>query len=108
MTQPPRIAEDEDATGRPGVLSERSNPSPMLTPPESPTQDSRCRKMKKTVALWIVASGVSTPPPGPLPCQERGSRRSVSPSPLRGGGRGSEADLLALPPRQIRCEKVRR
>src|SRR6266699_1614138 len=31
---------------------------------------------------------VSTPPPSPLPEAERGSRRSFSPSPLRGGGWG--------------------
>src|SRR5262245_29053560 len=30
----------------------------------------------------------NTPPPHPLPASGRGSRRSFSPSPLRGGGRG--------------------
>src|SRR5262249_24433357 len=34
---------------------------------------------------WLASQ---TPPPGPLPCKEMGSRRSSSPSPLRGGGRG--------------------
>src|SRR5262245_54350836 len=37
-----------------------------------------------------------TPPPGPLPETERGSRRSFSPSPLRGGGWGEGLSPLVL------------
>ena len=44
------------------------------------------------VVATVPQGGVSrrskTPPPRPLPEAERGSRRSFSPSPLRGGGRG--------------------
>src|SRR2546421_12448093 len=41
----------------------------------------------------------STPPPGPLPEAERGSRGASSPSPLRGGGRG---EGLACSPSPLR------
>src|SRR5262249_27086920 len=42
-----------------------------------------------------------TPPPGPLPQGERGSKTGFSPSPPRGGGRGAgffpSASILAAP-----------
>src|SRR4051794_139022 len=55
--------------------------------------DGEDRRAARGFVLRLCAE---TPPPRPLSASGRGSRRAVSPSPLRGGGGGGVLPLLPL------------